>query len=254
MEDARHVGMADAVAHRPEQLEARLDPESALIAEGGDGLAGHVLHGDERHAVVGGAGLEDPGDVGVAHAREGLAFDREAAAGIAAPKAGPHHLEGNPALDRRALLGEVDDAHAAPAEGAENPVGPDHFGPPRLGCALALSLRRQPAHRGFQESEELRLLGEQGDELVRAENRHRRMPCRGTRHGLLAERPVPRRSSSLTRRSRSRLTTTAAGGARDGRHASRAPRSPPRFRAPRPSLRWSDHRSSAARQPSPGGS
>ena len=74
------------------------------------------LHDEERAAVGGRAGVEDPGDVGVLHQGQGLPLRLEAGQDV--PRVHPplDQLQRHLAADRPELLGEVDGAHAPLAD------------------------------------------------------------------------------------------------------------------------------------------
>ena len=75
----------------------------SLVAVPGDRDALDQLHDEVRPARVGGAGVEDPGDVGVVHQRQGLALGLEPGQHLAAVHAGLDHLQG----DASACTGSV---------------------------------------------------------------------------------------------------------------------------------------------------
>ena len=112
----------------------------------GQGQPLDVLHGEEgprSQARVGGARLEDLGDARVLQAAEHLGLDLEAAQQLAAGQAPVDELEGHAAFDRAGLLRQVDDAHAALAEGLEDPVGANRVSRPVAPCEAAAHLRSQ---------------------------------------------------------------------------------------------------------------
>ena len=72
----------------------------------------HQLHDEERPAAFGRAGVEDLGDVGVIHQRQGLPLRLEAGEDRPRIHAGLDQLERDLSFDRLDLLGEVDAAHS----------------------------------------------------------------------------------------------------------------------------------------------
>ena len=102
----------------------------------GEALASHILHGDERHAVVG-AGFVDRTDALVVEVGGHLGFTEEALELVALEGAHPQHqLECDPS-PQPDVLGVVDDALAA--------LGRSHAGRrngQRSSCPLAPSSRR----------------------------------------------------------------------------------------------------------------
>ena len=125
--EALLVCVPDPGADPENERDPGLDRQPVPIAPIGDVCALDPFHGHESTAVVGHAGVVDRGDVGVLEPGEGLAFGGEAPAAEIALEA-VDHLERDPALDRLALLGEVDGSHAAAAELVEHAVGPDLLG------------------------------------------------------------------------------------------------------------------------------
>jgi hypothetical protein len=134
------------VLHRPadagEQPQPLAGPEALVVAEVRERHALDQLHDEVRArraaGVRGGslAGVEHPGDVGVVHQGQGLAFGLEAGDYLLAVHAGPEDLQGDPAADRLPLLGPVDDTEAALAERLQELVGAED----RSGCFRGASL------------------------------------------------------------------------------------------------------------------
>jgi hypothetical protein len=138
--DSAQVRVLHAAAHFAEQLEPRLDAEPPFVAVARDRDARHVLHREERPAVVGCAGIEDARDVRMREHRERLALELEARDHLARAHAELEELQGDLAPHRRLLLGEIHLAHRALAEPFEDPIGTyamrqrhlRHIGKPRL--------------------------------------------------------------------------------------------------------------------------
>ena len=76
-------------------------------------------------AAVGGAGVEDPGDIGMVHDDECLSLLLEAGDDGLGVHAGLDDLEGDALCDVVSSLGEVDDAEAALADDLEEAVWAD---------------------------------------------------------------------------------------------------------------------------------
>ncbi len=106
----------------------------------GDRDALDQLHDEVGTARVGGAGVEDLGDVGVVHQGQGLAFGPEPGQDLAAVHAGLDELQRDRPPHRLGLLGHVDRAHAPLADRLEQLVRADD----RAGDLG----RRGRAHRG----------------------------------------------------------------------------------------------------------
>ena len=117
--------------------------------------AGGVLHHEVRLAAVGGPGLEHPSDGVVVHHRQGLTLHLEASDHSGAVHAELDHLHRDAAADRFLLLGEVDRAHPALAQGVEDGVRAD---PGRLRGLLW----RNPGKRRSEPDVIIRVLLAQG--------------------------------------------------------------------------------------------
>ncbi len=88
----------------------------SVVAELGDGHAVDQLHDEVGPAALGGAGVEDAGDVLMVHHGQGLPLGLEAGDDLAAVHARLDDLERDLAADGLFLLGHVDGAHAALAD------------------------------------------------------------------------------------------------------------------------------------------
>ncbi len=90
-----------------------------------------VAHGDEEE-VLGRAGLVDRDDVGMVDRRGQLRFAQEAVTKrFVLGEAGSQQLERNPPLEPQ-ILGQVDDAHAAPAQQRLDPIAGELGADPRV--------------------------------------------------------------------------------------------------------------------------
>ena len=116
MDDALLVRVLDAVADLGQQVQAGVQVQRHVLAGVGDRFALDALHGEERHPVCGGPGVEDLRDRRMLHLRQRLPLDLEegALAGIEALPA--QQLERHRAPDRLELFGPVHRTHAALAE------------------------------------------------------------------------------------------------------------------------------------------
>ena len=93
MDDALVVGVLHRLADQDEQLQPLARRQPVLIAELGDRHAADQLHDEIRPARVGGAGVEDLGDVGVVHQGQGLALGAEPRQHLAAVHPGLDELQ-----------------------------------------------------------------------------------------------------------------------------------------------------------------
>ena len=87
-------------------------PEPVLVAIFGERNAFDQLHHEERPALLGRAGVENLGDIGVIHQRQRLPLGLEPRQDGPGIHARLDQLERNLPLDRLGLLGQVDAAHA----------------------------------------------------------------------------------------------------------------------------------------------
>jgi hypothetical protein len=95
------------------------------VAIVGDRHAGDQLHDEVGAAGVGGASVQDPGDMGMVHHRQRLALGLEPGDHLGGIHAGLDGFERHLASDRPGLLGHVDGAHPALAQALEELVGAD---------------------------------------------------------------------------------------------------------------------------------
>ena len=128
MDDALLVRVLHAAAHAEEELEPLAQIEAVPVAVVRDRLAGHQLHDEVGESLVGGAGFERAGDVGVIHHRERLPLALEAGEHLVGIHPEPDHLERDRPPERLELLGLVHGPHAALAEDAGDAVGADAVG------------------------------------------------------------------------------------------------------------------------------
>ena len=125
VDDPLLVGVLDRLADGDEELQPLAGRQPGLVAVIRDRDALHQLHDEVGTAGVGGAGVEDPGDVGVIHHRQRLPLGLEPGDDLGVVHARLDELERDPATDRPLLLGHVDDAEAPLADRLEDLVRSD---------------------------------------------------------------------------------------------------------------------------------
>ena len=139
-----------------------LDAQPAGVAVFGERPALDQLHdevgaagADAAGLVAGGPAVEDLGDVGVVHQRQRLALGLEPGQDGLRVHARLDELEGHEPLDRLALLGHPDGAHAPLADCFEQLVAAGDGGPGFFACrtveGLAPAGRPGPISRGIEE-------------------------------------------------------------------------------------------------------
>ena len=111
------------------QHQALRQRHPVLVAEPVQGRAPDELHHEVRQPSVAGAALEDLRYAVVVHPRQRLTLVLEARHHGLAVHAELDQLERDEHADRLLLLGEVDGAHAAFAQGVEDAVGTDLLRP-----------------------------------------------------------------------------------------------------------------------------
>ena len=104
-------GVLHRRADLAEERQSFRQAEPVLVAVVGERDALDQLHDEERPAAVGGAGVEDPGDVRVVHQRQGLPLGLEPGEHRPRIHARLDQLERDLPLDRLRLFGEVDAPH-----------------------------------------------------------------------------------------------------------------------------------------------
>ena len=136
------MGVADRVADHQEQPQPIGHGQPARVGVAVDRLAGHVLHDQVGQAVVGGAAVEQPGDVAVFQPRQDLPLVAELPHPLGVEQAAHH-------LDRHLLqelvvvaLGEIDGAHPALAEHRDDAIGAEPFDQRRARAAVTSSTAR----------------------------------------------------------------------------------------------------------------
>ena len=132
VDDALLMGVLHRRANLHEQHQPFAHVELVLVAEFNQRDPLHQLHREKRHAVRGGAGIEQLGNVRVIHERNGLPFGLETGEDHArAAPVNPDQLDGHLAFDRFNLLGHPDAAHAPFADRLQQLVPAGDHGPGR---------------------------------------------------------------------------------------------------------------------------
>ncbi len=125
VDDALVVGVLNGLANRNEQLQALAGGKLLLVAVVGDLDPAHQFHDKIGPPALGGAGIEDLGDIGVVHQRQRLALGLEASHHLPGVHAQLDDLEGDTAADGFLLLGHIDHPAAAFANFLEQLVVAD---------------------------------------------------------------------------------------------------------------------------------
>ena len=129
MDDEVLVRVLDGGADVEEQPQPRVDPEPVRVAVGGDRLTVDVLHHEVRQLAVGHAAVEELRDVRMAQRREDLPLGDESPLDLPVVEAAADDFDRHPAAELPVVtLREVDDAHAAASELAQDLVRPDVAG------------------------------------------------------------------------------------------------------------------------------
>ncbi len=123
MNDPLIMSVLDCAADRKEQFEPLRRRQSIPVAINRNTGTLNVVHHEERPAPRGGPCIEDPGDAGMLHARQSLAFMIESGQHLLRVHAQLHHLQSYAPADRFGLLGEVDRPHASFAEDSQYAIG-----------------------------------------------------------------------------------------------------------------------------------
>ena len=156
VDDAGAVRRRQAGAGLQEHRDDLRPASRALGQPARHGRALDELHGQVHRALVE-IGLVQGDDVGVdelgqrARLAQGARVGR-LGAGLGGGRLAAHDLQGHPAVELR-VVGGVDDAHAAGAQGVEDDVAPDP--PPGGEHGRRLGDRRQGAEQGRQRAERL---------------------------------------------------------------------------------------------------
>ncbi len=119
------MGVLDSLANGQKKSQPLFQAELVRVAVGGDGLATDQFHDEVRAAIVGRAGIENPGDVGVVHQRQGVALGLEAGQDLLRVHARLEDFHRHPSANGFLLFGQVDDAETAFAQDTEQRIGAD---------------------------------------------------------------------------------------------------------------------------------
>ena len=163
VDDPLAVGVLHGLADREEQVQPLAGRELLLIAVVDDRDALDQLHDEVRPAALRRAGVEDAGDVGVVHQREGLPLGLEAGDDVARVHPRLDDLERDLAAHGLLLLGDEHQAHAPLADLLHQLVGADHRAGP-LGDLLVV-LGRFSGHRPAHEFASDTVILDQGLDL-----------------------------------------------------------------------------------------
>ena len=113
MDDSLLVRMLHGVADLNKQLQPFLHAQPVLVTVLGDLDTIDQFHHEVRPARVGGAGIEDSGDIRMIHQGQGLALGLEPCDHIPCIHTQLDNLKGDAAANRLFLLGHIDDAATA---------------------------------------------------------------------------------------------------------------------------------------------
>ena len=144
MYDEVLVRILDGGADRPEEPQPLGGRQSLVVAVAVNGLPLDVLHHEVGQPLVGRAAVEQAGDVRVVQGGEYLALISEAAQHLLRVHATLDELDGDALfIGVVGAARQVDRAHAATSELADDPVGADH-GPLDRRRLSAREYRRRP--------------------------------------------------------------------------------------------------------------
>src|SRR5579863_4406636 len=125
MNDGLLMGMLHSLADLDEQCQALACGQPLLVAVGGNGQAGNVLHDEVGLAFGSGVGVEDLGDGRVIHDGQRLPLEVETLESGGIVTASLNQLERDTAHDGSGLFGEPDLSHTTFAEFAEETIASD---------------------------------------------------------------------------------------------------------------------------------
>ena len=125
VDDPLLVGVLDGAADGDEELEPLAGAEPVVVAVVVDGDSLDELHDEVGTAGLGGAGVEDAGDVRVVHQRQRLPLGLKAGDHWLGVHARLDDLESDAAVDRLGLLGDKDDTHPTFADLLQQLVAAD---------------------------------------------------------------------------------------------------------------------------------
>ncbi len=174
MDDPLLMRVLHGLANRDSELEPLSRRQSSFVAESSDRDALDQLHHEVGPAGVGGAGVEDPGDVRVVHQGQGLALGAEPRQHLPRVHAGLDELECDGAPHRLGLLRHVDRAHTPLTDGLQELVRADDDAwaftigliPGRVGPGNTLEEAPRPVVRFEQQFNTMAQLGVMGTNLI----------------------------------------------------------------------------------------
>src|SRR6476620_10942320 len=105
MDYAFLVRVLHRLAHLVEYSQAVIDTQSMLIAISRDGCAFDQFHYEVGPTCLGSAAVDNPGNAGMVHHRQGLTFGLKACADLAGVHAWLDNLHGHAAADWLLLFG-----------------------------------------------------------------------------------------------------------------------------------------------------
>ena len=123
--DALLVGVLDRATDLDEQVQPVFGTEVVLVAVFGNGDALNQFHDEVRPAGLGGAGVEDLGNIRVVHHGQGLSFGLETGDDLPSVHAQLDDLQRHLAADGLGLLGHIDHRHPPLADPLQQLVPPD---------------------------------------------------------------------------------------------------------------------------------
>lgn len=148
------VGVLDGVADLQEEVEALGGVEAFLVAPFVDRESIDVLHDDVRAAVVGGAAIEEAGNIGVIEGGDNLPFAAEALEDAVRLHAAVDDFDGDLfVVGFVGAVGEINGTHATAAEGLVDGVGADAGGDrfSGFGGSVGKDFRKGRDGRGVEE-------------------------------------------------------------------------------------------------------
>ena len=128
------VGVLHRAQHLLEQRQALRNVELQAVSVGQQGVAGHILHHQERCAGIGEPDVIQPGNVAVFQRGQDVALAQQAGGQLVLPRACMGHLQGDLPVELRVgALGQPHRAHATLAHFAQQAPGPDQRSGPKPG-------------------------------------------------------------------------------------------------------------------------
>ena len=123
--DAFLMGVLDRLANREKEPQPLFQAELVRVAVGGDRLALDQFHDKVGTAVLCHTRVEDPGNVGVVHQRQGVPLGLEACQNLARVHARLEDLDCHATANGLLLIGKIDDTKTTFAEDAAEFIRPN---------------------------------------------------------------------------------------------------------------------------------